>query len=98
MRKLFFAAGVLLSVTGPAHATIFCEVLKTSDGFLALRAGPSVKAKLVFKIKSGEQVQVGLGRSGAWDKVIYYLKQKKSADPKPLTGWVNPKFLSDECG
>ncbi len=85
-------------MTASAHATISCEVLKTPDGFVALRSGPSAATKLLLKLKPGEMVQVGSGKKGQWEKVIYYLKMKKESDAKPLSGWIKTRFLSDVCG
>jgi uncharacterized protein YgiM (DUF1202 family) len=99
MKAFIFTIGFSLLAVSPAQATFFCEVLKTPDGFAALREGPSVKSRLLRKIKTGEQVQVGLGRKGNWDAVIYYLRKTGNpADAKPIKGWINSRLLSDECG
>jgi hypothetical protein len=64
MKSIFLSASIFFVFTTTAQATIFCEVLKTPDGFVALRSGPSVKAKLLRKLKTGESVQVGLRKKG----------------------------------
>jgi hypothetical protein len=98
MTKLLLTVVAFLFLVCPAQATVFCEVLKTPDGFVALRAAPSVKGKLLHKLRAGDEVQVGLGKKGAWDKVILYLSKNKDTAGKTVTGWVNSRFLSDVCG
>jgi uncharacterized protein YgiM (DUF1202 family) len=82
----------------PAQATIFCKVLKTPDGFLALRVGPSTASKQLLKLKSGEHVQVDFAKKGTWEKVIYYRRGKDPAKATQVNGWVKSKYLSDVCG
>lgn len=98
MKRFLLAAFAFLLLVGPAHATIFCEVIKTPDGIVALRSTPSVKGMLLHRLKAGDEVQVGLEKSGAWDKVIFYLSKNKDTNGKTVTGWVNARFLSDVCG
>jgi hypothetical protein len=96
--KFLCAVLFIFLCSAPANATIFCEVLKTPDGFVALREAPSAGSKLLLRIKTGEQVQVDFTKKGTWEKVIYYLSTGKPANAKPITGWVKSKYLSDVCG
>jgi hypothetical protein len=84
----------------PASATIFCEVLSTPDGFLALRAEPNAKAVMLRKLKPGESVQVGEDKKGAWFGVTVYLNQDTPStdDDGQVSGWVHGKYLAKECG
>ena len=57
MKKLVLTAiAALLLATGAAHATSdgCAVVLRTPDGFLNLRAEPSMKARIVARLKPGE--------------------------------------------
>lgn len=53
-RLLAGVAALSLLMAGGAHATELCGmVLKTSDGFLALREGPGVQSKVIAKLFPG---------------------------------------------
>jgi hypothetical protein len=57
MKKLFLTGiAALFLATGVAHATSdgCAVVLRTPDGFLNLRAEPSMKARIVARLKPGE--------------------------------------------
>ena len=82
----------------PAKATIFCDVLKTPDGHLALRAGPSANSKLILKIRTGDLVQVELETKTSWEKVIYHRVTKDPASQTVVEGWVKWRYLSNLCG
>jgi hypothetical protein len=77
MKGVFLTAAFLFVLTTTAQATIFCEVLKTPDGFVALRSGPSVKATLLRKLKTAESVQVGLRKKGLGKKSSTIKRRKQ---------------------
>jgi hypothetical protein len=94
----------LLSIT-PAAATVFCDVKKSPDGFAALRAKPDPKAKLLARMKFGDEVQAVTTVPGVnnWMYVIWWkggrFKSGATAgyDKSDGKGWANRKFI-DECG
>lgn len=95
-------AGLVMLACGPApsHATEFCVIRKTSDGFAALRAAPSLNARLLARMKSGEEVQLAQGEQGRWREVIYWRgddRLKKGYDAHTAKGWVDGRLLRD-CG
>ncbi len=84
----------------PVHATEFCLIRKTPDGFAALRNAPSPNAKLIARMKAGEEAQLAQGVKGRWRKVIYWRgddRLTKGYDARFATGWVNGRLLAD-CG
>jgi uncharacterized protein YraI len=97
MRSMIVAAAALLvALTSPVQATAFCEVRQTSDGFVAMRAGPAASARLVRRLKAGEQVQIdrSVAMRGQWVRVLYTGRDKAAMQP----GWVNSRLISDQCG
>ena len=84
----------------PAQATEFCLIKKTTDGFAALRASPSLNAKLLARMKNGEEVQLAMGEKGRWREVIYWRgdeRLSKGYAHHTAKGWVDSRLLED-CG
>jgi hypothetical protein len=57
MRKLFLAVTVLSVFISAAHATVDIDcavVLKTADGYLALRKGPGTQFEMITKLQRGD--------------------------------------------
>jgi Bacterial SH3 domain len=90
------AAMSLVAFAAPAHATTFCEILPTRDGFVALRDAPSAQGKLLRRIKPGEDVQLDstVRQRGGWVKVFYTGPDRALSEP----GWVSRRLISRECG
>jgi hypothetical protein len=98
---LLGAALCWLAATGPAGATLFCNVLESPDGFVALRAGPSAGARLVARMKAGDEVQILLGRKGNWEEVYHWRGLDRHNDETRTNkrhGWVNTRYIDDTCG
>jgi hypothetical protein len=89
-------AGLLAILSTPAHATAYCEILPTRDGFVALRDAPSAEGKLLRRMKPGEDVQIDstVRQRGGWMKVIYSGPDRSLNQP----GWVNRRLVARECG
>ncbi len=97
------AVGILLAIE-PAAATVFCDVKQTRDGFVALRSAPDSKAKLVARMRFGDEVQAitATGNVNGWMQVIWWKGGRfKSGGPQydasSGKGWAHRKFI-DECG
>lgn len=94
--------GAVVALAQPANATLFCNVKKAKDGFVALRAAPSHRARLVGRMKAGDEVQIDLGEKGKWVEVIWWRGDTRVTEngqgPAAGRGWVNGKYLEDECG
>lgn len=78
-----------------AHATAFCDVRKTVDGFVALRAEPAASGRLILRMKAGEQVQLDStveARKG-WVHVHFW---RDGAIRH--SGWVSRGLIEKECG
>ncbi len=90
-----------------AFATQFCDIQKTPDGFLALRAQPNAKGKLVARMRPGDEVMLNttVDEKNGWTRVYWWKGGRftQSGDFKGLgkangEGWVNSRLLGDECG
>lgn len=79
-----------------AEATAFCEVRKTSDGFVALRDAPNANGKRLWRLKPGEMVQIDRTRPDkkGWVAVIYRSEDQKIQH----SGWVADRLIEKECG
>ncbi len=103
MRTLLFLGCVAATLTCgalPSQASEFCLIRKTADGFGALRAAPSLDAKRLARMKTGEEVQLLQGRKGHWREVIYWRgddRLAKGYDAHSAKGWVDGRLLTD-CG
>jgi hypothetical protein len=99
-----FAAVVFAAIgASSANATVFCDINPTKDGFVALRAGPSPSARLIAKMRVGDEVQAhGSDSIGKWTHVTWWKGGRfKSGgptyDPSTGGGWVHESLISD-CG
>jgi hypothetical protein len=94
-------AGGLTLIAQPASATAFCNVKETADGFVALRAAPDAKAKLVGRMSADDEVMIGLGKKGSWVEVNWYRgdeRHTKGFGAVSGRGWVNSRLIDEECG
>ena len=82
----------------PAQASFCCEVRKTKDGFLALRSGPGTRFRLLAKVPSGEMVCFGSREDDAPDTGDWIEGWYTGTDGVRHNGWINGRFLLDECG
>ncbi len=69
---LLSAGGLWLAAITSAGATLFCPVLKSPDGFVALRSGPGPRFPIVVRMKADDEVQVLEGRKGPWTQVRHW--------------------------
>ncbi|UPK03075.1 SH3 domain-containing protein [Bradyrhizobium sp. 170] len=101
--------GLLMLVMAPLTATATADgcavVLKTPDGFLALRKAPTANAEIVARLKEGEKLDVDTaqcetradlsicGKGTRWTHVtsIPRLDGKQSATP--TRGWVSDRYI-----
>ena len=100
-------AAFLLIAATPASATLFCDVKKTPDRFVALRARPNHAARLVARMKFGDEVLISgdvTPRNG-WTYVTWWKGGRfKMSHPgggydKPDgEGWVRSNLVEDVCG
>lgn len=91
------AAGLLmLGYPGPASAR-YCEGtvhglsgrynLATGAGFLAVRARPIAKGRMVGQLFNGNTAEI-LDKSGNWYRI----------EIGGIAGWVNRKWMRNDCG
>lgn len=99
----------MAALAPPAKAEIFsvCEVLPTPDGFVALRAKPSIKGKLLARMRPGEMAVIDVRnndyvKSGKWLRISYHRlagKAKNGEDDWRFVakGWAFTDYIN-ECG
>ena len=91
---------------GAALATEFCDIKQTPDEFIALRAEPSAKGKLVARMKPGDEVMLNniVAEKNGWTRVYWWKGGRfqgqtvKGIERADGQGWVNSRLLGDECG
>src|SRR5262245_49201256 len=99
MKKVLVALAMTVALVGPAAASspVCAVVLKTSDGFLALRDGPGVKHRLLKKLRRGERLNMWEPGDNAWEKAkhdawvkVVYSCEVHGCDAE---GWVSTKNI-----
>src|SRR5262245_45155879 len=94
MRKILLTGAAALLMAISAHATenpdICAVVLKTPDGFLALRTKPEPKSKMMSKLFPGQVLRVDIDkyRSKNWMYVEGLVENSERLD-----GWVYSKYI-----
>ena len=100
---LIAAAALALSYTAlclPAQASLFCEVKKSRDGFVALRASPDAGSKMLARMKANDEVFLTGEKRNGWERIKYWPandRLTKGESARTITGWVNAKLI-DMCG
>ncbi|MBM3608892.1 MAG: SH3 domain-containing protein [Alphaproteobacteria bacterium] len=97
---ILFSALTAIGFAQPAAATEFCQIAKTRDGFVALRAAPDTSAKILARMRPGDEAQLSGDPKGQWQRVIYWKGEERLTrgyDKHTATGWVNRGLLRD-CG
>ncbi len=105
--SLIVGTAIALSAL-PASATDVCTVLKSADGFVALRDAPSAKGAEIARAKPGEALVIqktesgDLIEKGRWIKVFHFPGAviPQESDPeynKGSVGWMHRSFVAD-CG
>ncbi len=108
--KLATAATFLLAAglaSARAEQFTVCTVMKTSDGFAALREKPSRDGKMIVKMLPGEIVDMELKngkviKQGKWFRIAHFpgVEMPNPGDPgyeKVRRGWAHGSVF-DECG
>jgi hypothetical protein len=96
-------AAILLAAAcvAPAQATAFCEIVKTRDGFVALRDRPSTSGRLIARLREGAEIQLKDGEKNGWSEVGYRPKAQslypEGKVPPQRIGWVRKSLIRD-CG
>ena len=97
---LLSAGGIWLAAITPAGATLFCPVLKSPDGFVALRSGPGPRFPIVARMKEDDEVQVLDGKKGSWTQVRHWWggeRLEPATREKFRSGWAHRRYIGD-CG
>jgi hypothetical protein len=101
MSRAALALLFLLTALVPARASLFCEIPKTPDGFVALRAAPDAKSRIVVRMRAGDEVQLLEGKQDGWLEVLHWRgdsrldPDKNAADTR--RGWAHRRYIK-ECG
>lgn len=90
----------LLLASGSAHATAFCEIKATRDGFVMLRATPGATAKPLARMAPGDEVMLLPERRDGWARVRWWRGDERLSlgfQHARGEGWVRAALL-DACG
>jgi hypothetical protein len=103
MTLLFTWLGFLFdfNLSLPAHATTFCNIPQTSDGFVALRSGPGPDNRMIGKMRPGDEVMLDINETDRWIQVTWWRGQdrhEKGFEHKAGFGWMHKRFVGEECG
>ena len=93
-------AAIALASAAPSQATLFCPVLKSPDGFVALRSGPGAHFRIVARMKEDDEVQVLDAYKGPWTQVRHWWGAERlepATRDKFRSGWVHRRYVGD-CG
>ena len=93
MKKILLTGiTALFLATGAAHATSngCAVVLRTPDGFLNLRAEPSMKARIVARLKPGEILYDDSRPSDDKFRWMHITGLNRSGS---FSGWVGKRFI-----
>ena len=95
-----------LAATVPSEARYACAVLRTPDGYVSLRQGPSTRHPEIGRMRAQELVGLlhpdrdDIVRSGDWLFVRWYPNTRRTAtsipdvdEAKARTGWVRDKLI-----
>lgn len=92
-------ATALGAAATPAPTITYCYIRQTPDGFVALRAGPDASARLVSRMRPGEEVLLEAGRRGVWQQVHLMRRNGRGEDggfdPASPGGWVHSALIRD---
>jgi len=102
----FFGVAALFLATGAAHATgpdNCAVVVKTRDGFLNVRAAPTMKSKIVARINPADIVhddayedtilEFDESYYEGWTHINRVLRSSGDKKWQKLRGWVGTRFL-----
>lgn len=105
--KFLLTLALLAAATATAEARYACAVKPTPDGFVALREGPSIRNKMIARMRPQELVNImhpdteDLKRSGDWLWARWYPGTRRTADHTPTgdertvrSGWVHDQFIN----
>jgi hypothetical protein len=98
---------LLLLIATPVSATLFCDIKKTPNRFVALRAQPDRAARLVAWMTFGDEVLIsaGIAPRNGWTYVTWWKGGRFKAihpdggyDKPDGKGWVYSNLVEDVCG
>ena len=86
---------------GAAHASLYCEIVATKDGFAAVRSAPSRSASVVRKHPQGELILLDDTRRPPAQAKDWQAVSIEAAGSKRVVarGWVHKSRIKpDSCG
>lgn len=107
MLRALIVALFAIGASTPSEARYHCAVMRTPDGFVALRQGPSAQHPVVAKMKPQESVGLlhppdynDIVRKGDWLFVSWTPGTRRTAshmpkidESKSRSGWVRDKLI-----
>jgi hypothetical protein len=94
------AAAALTCGLSGAVASEFCDVPKTKDGFIALRAGPGMQFPIVARMRFGDEMLPTPIGKGDWVETRHWRGKTRFTRGfgASRNGWMHKRFIPDMCG
>lgn len=92
------ACVAILLCAANAHAATQCKIVRTADGFVALRAGPSAGSRMIVRMRPGDEIEIQNTRFDPWFDVRRWrglIPYDKSSRYPISRGYVHKRFLRD---
>lgn len=86
---------------GAAHASLYCEIVATKDGFAAVRSAPSRSARIVRKHPQSELILLDATRRPPTNAKDWQAVSVEAAATKRIVarGWMHKSLIKpDSCG
>jgi hypothetical protein len=97
---LAIAAAMGVVISSGAVASEFCDVPKTKDGFIALRAGPGMQFPIVARMRFGDEMLPTPIGKGDWVETRHWRGKTRFTRGfgASRNGWMHKRFIPDMCG
>ena len=81
-----------------ARAATQCKIARTADGFVALRVAPSAGARIVVRMRAGDEVEIQGTKHDPWFEVRRWrglIPYDRSSRFPISNGYLHKRFLRD---
>lgn len=89
------ATPIVAGVPTNIQAPVYCYVKRTPDGFVALRAGPDPRQRMVTRMRPGEELHIEGSVQGEWRRV--HLMRRTGRDDGYFgpghEGWMHSRYI-----
>lgn len=89
------ATPMVAGVPTTIQAPVYCFVKQTPDGFVALRAGPDPRQRMIIRMRPGEELLIEGPVEGEWRRV--HLMRRTGRDDGYFgpgrAGWMHSRYI-----